>query len=77
MEKSDSGWLILCEVCSSQTATVQDGGMFFCETCLGSCDLDDDDEMTTEAEDQEIICDCGAEKTGTTHATWCSTEEKQ
>lgn len=68
-ETSATGWLLLCETCCSQTATVLEDGRYLCEQCFEG----GDEEIEVDDEEEEIACDCGAIKTNTTHSSWCST----
>lgn len=74
IEKSETGWIILCGICSSQTATVREDDQYFCEQCFegGDEEIEIDDEM----EDSVIACDCGAKRSNTTHSPWCSTNDE-
>lgn len=72
IEKSETGWLILCDTCAAQTATVQEDGQFFCRQCFEGGD--EEIEIDEEAE-LDVVCDCGARKCGLPCSDWCSTNE--
>ncbi len=74
IDKSGTGWIILCSTCSSQTATVREDDQYFCEQCFEGGD--EEIEIDDEEENSVIACDCGGSRSGTTCSDWCSTNEK-
>lgn len=73
IETSQTGWLILCDTCASQTATVQEDGQFFCGQCFEGGD--EEIEIDGEQEELDIVCECGGRKTGTVCSDWCPINE--
>ena len=67
---SQTGFLILCDMCGSHTAKHKVGSDYFCDGCLDG-DIDVEIEKT---EGELVVCDCGALKVGGLHSDWCSTQ---
>ena len=67
---SQTGFLILCDSCGSNTAKHKVGADYFCNACLGN---DQESVIMEKPKEMNIICDCGALKVGGRHSDWCST----
>ena len=65
IETTRYGWIFICEICNSQTATVGvNKAEYFCQECY-------DNQSAVQKIDDVVVCECGSEKCGIPHADWC------
>ncbi|MBI2448858.1 hypothetical protein HYV49_01030 [Candidatus Pacearchaeota archaeon] len=74
MEKSDTGFLVLCQTCEQQSATIFDGILYYCKNCYEKPTTAGNRKETEE--NDAMKCECGADSVGGIHSSWCGKYEK-